>query len=366
MRSIRVLFGNSVDADDHGTQSLNQREIALHLDPRRFAATLFYRRRPDPRLAGRSNVRLVRLPPRLGALRMLAESITRCDVLFKPNFDRFGALFFRLPRRLRRRTVTVEWIEAPVENFLAEAPRSRRRIFDAIARRIDLQVAITDRIAETSPRSCGLHPTEVIPAGVNREIFRPCERPAGEPLQVLFVGPLIERKGPQLVLRAAERHRDVRFVLVGERRGDFHHQLARIVRERSLENVTFLPEMPQSELAELMGRSHVLFHPSLVESFAKVVLEGAATGLPGIMLARHRSPAIVDSLTGYQVDDHDSMLERLARLLENRELRNRLGDAAREHARQFDWRRIVHRWEAAFEQALAAKRAGGRFRRSSE
>ncbi|MEM7353340.1 MAG: hypothetical protein AAF657_21265, partial [Acidobacteriota bacterium] len=61
---IRILFNCWANRDTYTSQSLTAKEIASRLDPQRFTASLFLSRHkePDPRLIGRPNIHLVRLP----------------------------------------------------------------------------------------------------------------------------------------------------------------------------------------------------------------------------------------------------------------------------------------------------------------
>ena len=138
--------------------------------------------------------------------------------------------------------------------------------------------------------------------------------------------------------------------------GEFYKKLLRMVEDERLNNVTFLQPMSQFLLAKLMAESHILLHPALVESPGKVIMEAAATGLPAIIFSQYRSPAVVDGVTGFQVDDFEEMIARLKLLSNNDNLRRDMGEAAVAYMRQFDWKFIVKEWEKVFERVLTEKR----------
>ncbi len=110
-RRVRILFTNWVDVDNFNAQSLNAREIALRLDPRLFRSTLFYKKKPDPRLLRRSSIQLVRVPPRLGTLRMLVTVFKGHDIVFRANMIPFTYLLLHVPEMFRRRITIVDWLE---------------------------------------------------------------------------------------------------------------------------------------------------------------------------------------------------------------------------------------------------------------
>ena len=351
-RNIRVLFTTFADADNFNAQSLNEREIACRLDPARFAATLFYARRPDPRLANFSHISLVQMPPRLGTLRMLSESLRGYDIVFKPTLDRFGESYFKLPARLRQRTRTIEWIEGPLTDNLRDAPPPVAKRFASFYHLMDCYVAVTEFVSETSHRDFSLHTSATIPPGVDLEVFSPPSERDDSPLRVLFVGHLIERKGPQYVLEAASLFRDVEFVLVGAPRDSFYDTLIEKIKTLSLSNVQILEPLSHHRLAQLMTQSHIMLHPSLVEGFPKVVLEAAAAGLPALIFSHYQAPVVVDGVTGFQVQDSASMFEKLGRLIDDTALRHAMGEAAASHARSFAWENITRQWEAVFEKMV--------------
>lgn len=351
-KMIRVLFPNWVDDHNYNAQSLNAREIALRLDPRRFLSTLFYQRSPDPRLHDHPSIELIRVPPRLGTLKMLAKALTGFDLIFRANMTRFTYLFFHIPERLRRGTAVVDWLEGYESNTRHVTPQWRKYA-DFIQPRVTRRVAITEYVARKHLEDRGHRAMGIIPVGVDTGLFTPPPKRSREIPVVLFIGTLIARKNPHLVLVAARRFPHVRFIMVGEKRGSLYLRFQRLMDHWNLGNVTLLNPMPQNKLVELMHGSDILFHPSKSEGFPKVVLEGAATGLPAIISGHYEAPAVVDGTTGFQVRRLNEMLNYLELLIENRALRSRMGEAAVKHAQQFDWSLIVRRWEQVFQGIVA-------------
>lgn len=357
-RRIRVFFTAFADADNYNAQSLNGREIARRLDPNRFVSTLFYQNEPDPRLKGTKGLRLIKVPGRLGTLKMLAVCLRGHDIVFKPSYNLLGYLFFKTPGVLRKDMETVEWIEGPALENYKELESRRKAYFNYVFARIGHYVAITDYIAETTQRDFGVKISNTIPVGVDTAVFHPpAERKQGGRPRVVFVGPLIERKGPHIVLRAAAALRDrADFLLIGQRRDGFYGELQNTVKAEALHNVTFMPNMPQAQLAQVFRDSDVLMHPSLVDSMPKVAIEAGATGLPTVMFSNYRSPAVVDGVTGFQVETPEEMLERLRLLIEDAPLRRRMGEAAIGHAREvFSWDVIASKWQDFFEEICPRK-----------
>jgi glycosyltransferase involved in cell wall biosynthesis len=354
---IRVLFTNLVDTYNYNAQSLNVREIALRLDPERFQSTLFYERTPDPRLVNVPYIRLIKIPPRLGTFRMLAELIRGQDILFRANLIRFTYLYLMLPKMLRKRSTIVEWEEGPSRpHSIWDGAAALEKRFKFVQARISHRVSMTSWVAETNLQDYGLKTERLIPVGVDTRMFTPpASRDNPAPI-VLFVGTLIKRKGPHVVLMAAKRFHEAKFVLVGARRGDFYLTLMRLIKKWNLTNVEILDPLPHSELAKLMQKSDIMLHPSKVEGMPKILLEGGATGLPGLVFDYYHTPSVVDGVNGFQVRDYAELMEKLGMLIENRDLRQRMGQQAITSAKEFDWDVIVRQWEDLFKEVARAKR----------
>jgi glycosyltransferase involved in cell wall biosynthesis len=353
-RKICVLFSNWADEDNFNAQSLNARALALRLPDDRFHSTLFYGKSPDPRLVGRPSIRLLRIPRRGGTFRMLLEAL-RCDIIFRANLNRFAYLYWHIPEKFRRHTAMVDWVEAYVSPSLDRLPPWPKKFSDYIMPRISYRACITEYVARKIRDHHGLGFQRIIPVGVERRFFEPFPRRRRERPGVLFVGHLIERKGPQFVLQAARLFPRAQFILVGERRGNYYRELFRMVEDWKLENVIFRPPMNHEDLFKLMQESDILLHPSLTEGFPKVVLEGAAAALPAVIFDYYGAPGLVDGRTGFATAHFEEMAARLGLLLEDRALRERMGDAAREHVRQFDWDLVARQWVDFFEDVKNQK-----------
>jgi phosphatidylinositol alpha-1,6-mannosyltransferase len=196
--------------------------------------------------------------------------------------------------------------------------------------------------------------------GVDTSHFRP---DAGDPAEVrrrhglgdrpvvVSVARLVEWKGQDMVIRALPQVRasvpDAIYLVVGE--GPHRPQLEKLVRESGLEGqVVFAGFVPERELPSYYRAADVLVMPSReftaglpIEGFGIVYVEAAACGTPAIGgTGGGTEESIADGVTGFRVDPHDpeAIADAVMRVLEDRELAERLGRAGRERAvREFDW-----------------------------
>lgn len=346
MKKVRILFLAGVDADNTNAQSLNVREIALRLDPERFHSTLWYEREPDPRLRSLPGIRLLSLPTRGKTLRILREMLADYDIVAYMDYSPASYMFLHLPRFVRRAKAVLH-VEAP-SSQLTNPSRQLRLLYQGVQPRCDIYTAITEFIARELQSSAGQKASYILPVGVDTSLFSPPRERTNLVPVVLFAGTLIERKGPQHVLDAAEQFPDTVFRLVGAGRGGFDEILRQKIALSNLKNVTLEGPKTQLQVLEIMRQSDIFVLPSRLEGIPKVTLEAAATGLPCIVFRDYETPSVRDGVTGFQVATIEEMMQALATLISNRSLRERMGAAARLHMANFDWDSVARQWQSAY------------------
>jgi glycosyltransferase involved in cell wall biosynthesis len=176
--------------------------------------------------------------------------------------------------------------------------------------------------------------------GVDVEMFRPADEEEraerdGGPFRVLFAGQLTQLKGISYAIegfdRAALPESELRFV--GQPRGTD-------APWRDHPRLVHQPPVPIFELRRQYVTSHVYVLPSLFEGFPHTAIIAMACGLPCILSENtFGSDVITDGVDGFVVPirDPDAIAERITRLHDDPELRERMGRAARERALQFTW-----------------------------
>jgi glycosyltransferase involved in cell wall biosynthesis len=192
----------------------------------------------------------------------------------------------------------------------------------------------------------------VVPYGIDTEEFKP-KRFSGENrshrLRLIFVGSMIQRKGLGYLLEAMRRLQGepVELVLVG--RGARDAALLKHYRDvpfRVVWNVS------RRELVREMQAADVFVFPSLVESFAHVILEAMAVGLPVITTTNTAGPDLLEEgSTGFVggIRDVDFLVEKIRWFLEHREAVERMGIACQREAGLRTWPRFRREIRAALE-----------------
>ena len=213
--------------------------------------------------------------------------------------------------------------------------------------RCDVHTGITDRVARDMEQ-LHVRTQYILPVGVDLRLFSPPATRTNKTPTVLFVGTLIERKGPQLLLQAATLFPEARFRLVGSGRDGFDSVLQRSIDEFGLRNVSLDGPKTQLQIVEIMRESDILLLPSRLEGMPKVTLEAAATGLPCVVFNDYQTPSVLHGITGFQVSSFDEMVRSLGELIKDPSLRHRMGVDARKHVQKFDWDVVAKSWEDAY------------------
>ncbi len=183
----------------------------------------------------------------------------------------------------------------------------------------------------------------VIPYGVDLQRFRPADSPrtraAGDPLQLLFVGRINQRKGIKYLLKALD--------LLGS--ANLHLTVCgRVVDDLSLftpylERVTIRPSVSTSELAAAYREADLFVFPSIAEGFGQVLLEALASGLPILSTTHTAAPdLIVEGEHGFIVQPRrpDLLADRIAWALACPQELAHMKTRARARAEQFTWERF--------------------------
>lgn len=218
----------------------------------------------------------------------------------------------------------------------------------------------------------------VIPPGVDTGHFYPI--PADEARaylgldlsgrMILFVGRIEPLKGLETLIRAmsclqiCHNHQPVYLVVIGgepnaapEAMTAEMVRLRQLSRDLGLENlVLFLGKRGQDTLPYYYSAAEVVVMPSHYESFGMVALEAMACGTPVIASQVGGLAFLVrDGVTGYHVPDGepDALCERLGLLLEDADLRRRLGSHAAQYAQNYAWEKIAAQIVGLYQRFVA-------------
>lgn len=146
------------------------------------------------------------------------------------------------------------------------------------------------------------------------------------PLEILFVGSIIKRKGLHILISSLRfvPVENWRLTVVGSAENDkqyVRHIRRQIAVSGLQENISLTGEICDADLENIMARSHVLVVPSFIEGFGIVYLEGMSFGLPSIACEAGGAAEIVKhGINGYLVTygDRGAISRHIDELAKNR------------------------------------------------
>jgi phosphatidylinositol alpha 1,6-mannosyltransferase len=110
-----------------------------------------------------------------------------------------------------------------------------------------------------------------------------------------------------------------------------------------LPNACFTGFLKGEELARAYASADVFLFPSHTETFGNVTLEAMASGLPCVVADAIGSKSLVDDgVNGFwaEKENTEDFTEKLAKVVEDSELRIKMGKASREMALEYQWESI--------------------------
>jgi phosphatidylinositol alpha-1,6-mannosyltransferase len=199
--------------------------------------------------------------------------------------------------------------------------------------------------------------------GVDTERFKPSQKKRSEARRLLGVddrfvllslGRLVTRKGFDdaiLSLTYLKEKRDIILLIIGD--GPEKERLTRLARTQSMEDrVRFLGFVSSETLPQMYNAADVFVAPFKaigrdMEGFPLVVQEAQASGVPVVSTFSAGLPELIGNRSsGFLVHENSpqSLAERILKLYEDKGLRRKMGQAARERAEALlDWETVAKR-----------------------
>jgi colanic acid/amylovoran biosynthesis glycosyltransferase len=162
--------------------------------------------------------------------------------------------------------------------------------------------------------------------------FRPRTLTDNEPVRIMTIGRLVEKKGIEYSIRAvaqvAQKHRQLRYDVIGD--GPLRRQLQQLAREQSLDGIVqFHGALEGKAVGALLDQAHLFVLASVTardgdqEGTPVSLLEAQASGLPVVSTHHSGIPEIVlDGESGLLAPERDvsALADRLNYLVEHPEL----------------------------------------------
>jgi glycosyltransferase involved in cell wall biosynthesis len=351
IRPITIFTPSFADEDDTNAQNLTVKEIVARLSPEQFRVVMISEGKPDPRIAARSNTKLLPYYKHGNTAQLLMRSLPFCpDIYFYPRFGPLDHVMFSLRKSLRLRTAIVTHIVS-VMNKAEGKSLVARSIVEG-----DAVFANSAYVAETVRQRFGIE-AGTIYNGIDRRFFFPSDNPASThhslPSTVLYAGSFRPWKRVELVIAQAARWPSVQFRLAG--RGENEELCRTLCLKNGCRNVSFLGHLTPACLGEEMRRAHVFLFPSIVEGHPQVLGQAAACGLPAVAMNLYHPEYVLHGQTGLLAESDTELPQHLDLLLCDATMRRSMASAAAMHSRKFDWDQIAGQWSRVFQQVVAQR-----------
>ena len=200
----------------------------------------------------------------------------------------------------------------------------------------------------------------VVPVGVDPDTFKPYPEVSPVKGRIMVTSSSdVPMKGLVPLLEAVAKlrtERDIELVVIG--RPQPGGRVAKTMARLSLDDiVTTVSGVSDEELARLYGEAEVAVVPSLYEGFSLPAIEAMSCGVAVVATTGGALPEVVGTSgeTGLLVtpDDPDALAGAIRQLLDDPELRARLGAAGRERViNRFTWQVTARGTAACYDAVL--------------
>jgi glycosyltransferase involved in cell wall biosynthesis len=229
-----------------------------------------------------------------------------------------------------------------------------------VARRMPHILTVSRSSARDIVTDFGVRPdrVEVIPLGVEPEVFQIPERPRVPGRIVAMASADTPMKGIATLLEAFAKlrtERDVELLLITRPKPGGRTE--RLLDSLAIkDSVRFVSGLSDTDLAEVVGSAEVACVPSLYEGFSLPTVEAMACGTPLVASRAGAIPEVVgdDGLCADLVapGDAEELAHALGALLDDPQRRREMGRAGRRRAlEKFSWRAVAEATAAAYARA---------------
>ena len=207
----------------------------------------------------------------------------------------------------------------------------------AILSASDFTGVVTNQVFETSRQITTIYNS------IDASVFKPSNDVVTRSNQILYFGTLIRKKGvldlAHAINELVKTGQEIQVIFLGKDVIDYKEKrstkrlIVDILSQEAEQVTTFLEEVPYNQVKSIIEESEVICLPSYAEAFPMTWLESMA--LSKAMVTSDIGWAkemMIDGETGFvvQPSSHKLMAQRIIQLLDNSDLRSKMGAMARE------------------------------------
>lgn len=224
--------------------------------------------------------------------------------------------------------------------------RVKWRLMEKLAKKYDRFIVLTEG---NKKEWTSLRNMQVIS---NPLSFYPAHSSSLDQKVVICVGKISYQKGQDLLVKAWEKvhqaHPDWELHLYGK------ENLSFLDTNNLTHNIKYFP--PEKNIEEKYLQSSIYVMPSRFEGFGMVLIEAMACGVPCVSFDCDYGPTdiIVNQEDGIIVSNGniEDLTNQINKLIEDADLRNKFGQAAKQNVKRFEEQKIVKQWDITFKSLL--------------
>jgi glycosyltransferase involved in cell wall biosynthesis len=153
-------------------------------------------------------------------------------------------------------------------------------------------------------------------------------------IKIIYTGIITKRKGVHLMSNVAKRlqHLSIEWVFIGSKDDAFDCI-------NGLPNSRYIPYLQHDKLVKELHASDIFVLPSYLDSWAMVVIEAMACGLPVIVTENTGAKDAVTEDSGFiiPIDDEDALIDKILYFYNNRDEIERMGKNAARVVQKYTW-----------------------------
>jgi glycosyltransferase involved in cell wall biosynthesis len=195
----------------------------------------------------------------------------------------------------------------------------------------------------------------IIPNGVGEEFFINKEKVSSKHTNLLFVGRLsVQKNIPKLIDSVSLIKSKVVLHIIGD--GEKKKEIEKLISDKKLKNVILHGKKTGKDLINFYKNADIFILTSDIEAMSLVLLEAMASGTPIVAsdILGIREPV---GKTGILVrpPTPENFARAIDNLIEDKILMNTFSKRGRKKAKNYDWNKIVEKFEDVYQNVKEAK-----------
>lgn len=234
-------------------------------------------------------------------------------------------------------------------------------------REVDLMTVNSPYALSLLEQISGRKEMEILPVGLDTKKFKRENSEINTQFKILFVGRLIELKGPKLAIEIVERLlskgiNNIELIIAGD--GELRVEIEKYITKRGLgSNIKCIGAISQEKVVELMNNADIFILPGIydnerrAETQGLVIQEAQAMQLPVLISdVGGMKYGLLNGKSGFIIKEKDvnDFADKIEILLKDKNLRKKMGKEGRMFVKKnYDSRVLGDRLEKIYYQLLS-------------